>query len=204
MTYEEIEEKLWRATDSINDDEIRQVVSFLLKQEMPNYIKAPGSAKGFHHDHINGQGEHLCEMIDIYNSLENVLFQKVVHNHDVVRACIIIHDIQKPYQFIIGDDSWEKVQTDKDHFEYPAIRIEAACLELGFNPAQQKFVDMMAVVRTHHGDFAPTAPDRAEARIVAVIDNMSAKIDERAAWGVRIHFLPKQLINDFLKNHVNK
>ncbi len=177
IPLEERKARTFKFIDMIKNDQLRDMLNDIFKDEKyKTYFTFP-AAVSMHHAYVGGLSQHVLEMLDLGVYLSNK-FDYV--NLDIVLAGILMHDFAKIWEF-------EEVQ--QGVFKYSVLGNLHGHIFMGANFVKENapkygiddetLIRLIHVVLSHHGKKewgSPVAPKTLEARIVHRVDVMSEEL----------------------------
>lgn len=166
------------AKNSINNDDIRGVVTFCLAK-VEDKLRSSPAAKTHHHAYYGGLAYHIMRMLEMG---EFICQQRPFLNPDLIKAGIILHDIAKPvemiseYGMVIDYSNQGKLI---GHISMASHWITEAALKLGIDLESDIIAALQHLVLSHHnlGEWgSPVQPQLPEAVALHYIDAMDAKL----------------------------
>lgn len=155
-----------------------QKLCFSLYTENENLIMRCPAAKIMHHAVVSGLLQHITGMLRLGKAICSVY---PMVNRDVLLGGIILHDICKLREFVLGPVGlcidYTKEGKMIGHISMGAMYIEKKCEELKINDELKLMLTHM--ILSHHGqpEFgSPVKPQTMEAILLNLIDNIDAKI----------------------------
>ncbi|CAM2843278.1 HD domain-containing protein [Paenibacillus sediminis] len=164
--------------ESINDEEIKTIVSFCVKKVEEKLMHYP-AAKTHHHAYFAGLAYHIVRMLEIG---EFICKQRPFLNADLMKAGIILHDIAKPEEMIaqlgiVTDYSVEGKLIG--HISMASNWITEAAIRSDIDLQSDRVLALQHLVLSHHnlGEWgSPVQPQMAEAVALHHIDSLDAKL----------------------------
>jgi 3'-5' exoribonuclease len=172
----ELRERIYIAIAGIKNEVLRKLVEKLVKKADPEYFSFPAATRN-HHEFVGGLATHVCEMLDLGESL-CVLFPQL--DRDLIIAGIITHDIGK-LEELSGALVSEYTTTGKllGHISIAAGKIQQAAIEMGVADREEVLL-LRHMVLSHHGAYefgSPVLPMTREAEVLAFVDNLDARLN---------------------------
>ncbi|WP_223068545.1 3'-5' exoribonuclease YhaM family protein [Paenibacillus caui] len=167
-----------QATASIEDQEIRSIVSFCVDKVEDKLMHYP-AAKTHHHAYFAGLAYHVVRMLEIGDFMCR---QRPFLNPDFIKAGIILHDIAKPEEMTaqLGIVSEYSVKGKLvGHISMASNWITEAALRLDIDLDSEKVIGLHHLVLSHHnlGEWgSPVQPQTPEAVALHHIDTLDAKL----------------------------
>ncbi|WP_138495742.1 3'-5' exoribonuclease YhaM family protein [Paenibacillus pinistramenti] len=167
-----------QAASSIQDDEIRSIVSFCVGKVEERLMHYP-AAKTHHHAYFAGLAYHMVRMLEIG---EFLCRQRPFLNPDFIKSGIILHDIAKPEEMIaqLGIVSDYSVKGKLvGHISMASNWITEAAVRLDIDLDSEKVIALQHLVLSHHnlGEWgSPVQPQIPEAVALHHIDALDAKL----------------------------
>jgi 3'-5' exoribonuclease len=167
-----------QAMESINDKEIKTIVSFCVSKVEEKLMHYP-AAKTHHHAYCAGLAYHMVRMLEIG---EFICKQRPFLNPDLLKAGIILHDIAKPEEMVaqLGIVSDYSVQGKlMGHISMASSWITEAAILCGIDLQSERVLGLQHLVLSHHnlGEWgSPVQPQTAEAVALHHIDALDAKL----------------------------
>lgn len=167
-----------KAINSINNDEVRKIVSFCYKK-VKNKMHSSPAAKYHHHAYYGGLAYHIVRMLELG---EFICRQRPFLNSDLLKAGIILHDIAKTEEMvseygIVSDYSNQGKLIG--HISMASNWITEAAIKLGINLESNIFLTINHLILSHHnlGEWgSPVQPQIPEAVALHYIDALDAKL----------------------------
>jgi len=208
-TPKNIEEMIGKISvfiDSINDHDIRKLVSKIIFDEeiLPLFKSAPAASRN-HHAYRGGLLEHTLSVISLSDTLASS-YSKA--NRDLLISGATLHDIGKIYEY----DLFTFQKTDKGRLlGHIPIGIEMIDDKIRRNKftSDKLFIHLKHIVVSHHGELqwgSPVQPATLEAILIHFADNIDSKaqifsefkIDDNSGW-----IYSKSLGRDVMLNESN-
>lgn len=166
--------KLLEYAEKIKDENLRNFVIDIYKQNKERLLVAPG-AKLMHHNYIGGLMVHTLECLNYAEAIIQVVFQRI--NSDEVFAACLLHDIGKVFEYTVDvesglidyDENFRKEWISHSQYGF------SMCMNAGFKKvakmiaAHHARTDWGAIVDLNEKDLEPIY------YIVHHIDDLSAK-----------------------------
>ncbi len=180
----DMEAELEKVIDSIEDGQIKLLVTTLIKNHYQAYITFPAAVRN-HHEYASGLLYHTLSMIHL---AEAILPHYPTLNRDLLIAGILLHDLGKTVE-LSGPIIPKYTLKGRliGHITLMSSEILNTSAELGLDEEMTTLLTHMVV--SHHGkqEFgSPIIPMTREALLLSMIDDMDAKLvmAEKALEGV--------------------
>ena len=166
--------KLLEFAEKIKDENLRNFVIDIYKQNKEKLLVAPG-AKLMHHNYIGGLMVHTLECLKYAEAIIQTVFQRI--NSDEVFAACLLHDIGKVFEYTVDvesglidyDENFRKEWISHSQYGF------SICMNAGFKKvakmiaAHHARTDWGAIVDLNEKDLEPIY------YLVHHIDDLSAK-----------------------------
>lgn len=169
-----LEEKFLSYLDSINDNEIKTIVSEIVTKKYNKLLLHP-AAKTNHHEYAGGLLHHEVSMLDLANSISK-LYPSI--NKDLLFGGIILHDLGKTIE-LSGPIATEYTIEGKLLGHISIIQTDIIEAAKKHNIKGEVVTLLQHMVLSHHGKLeygSPVLPLILEAEVMYLIDNMDSKI----------------------------
>lgn len=173
----------WLTTQSKKfDNNLGKVTNYILKLRLDEFLKAVG-AKSVHHNKLGGLLQHMVEVTEASNMLENVAIRLMgcELNSSLITCGAILHDIGKLDAYVVEclkiDESTPGMLID--HMALSILIIDQAYTALKLEK-DIEYYQLLHIIQSHHGCKewgSPVEPKTIEAQIIHFADNFSAKVE---------------------------
>lgn len=171
---EEMWSELMAVVDGVEDEHIRRLLFYVLKENEVNYKKAP-AAKSVHHNYLGGLLEHVLSMCHMAKEIG----EHYALNGDLLVAACILHDLGKvrelSYDFGIG---YTVEGTLLGHISIGMTIVAKAADSIEDFPATHKMA-LLHLIASHHGLLeygSPKVPLMREAIAFHLVDMLDSKM----------------------------
>jgi len=162
------------AIDSIDDFEIKAIVSAIYRKHDRQIFASPAASRN-HHEYYGGLATHVSEMINIAYALCR-LYPTL--NRDLLLAGILLHDVGKIEELRSGAVTEYTLEGKLlGHISISQTMVQETADELGIKG--EKVLLLRHMILAHHGkqEFgSPVLPQIMEAEVLHMIDDMDAKM----------------------------
>jgi 3'-5' exoribonuclease len=170
----EMEKELDEIINSIDDEQIRLLVSTLINQHYKQFITFPAATRN-HHEFASGLIFHTLTMIKL---AEAIIKQYNDLNRDLLIGAVLIHDLGKTIE--LSGPIIPKY-TLKGKLIGHITLMTGEILQYGekLNIDEEKTVLLAHMVASHHGKLefgSPVVPQTKEALLLSMIDDLDAKM----------------------------
>lgn len=164
--------------NDLGNEDLQKLCLNVIMENKSILMKCPG-AKSMHHAVISGLLQHITGMLRLGKAICSV-YPNV--NQDIVLAGIILHDICKPREFVLGPVGLCTDYTTEGkllgHITMGVAYLTKKCEELHIN--KELSIVMEHMILSHHGEpdyGSAVRPMFIEAVLLNNIDNIDAKIN---------------------------
>ena len=171
--------EIYAKVETFEDDELRTIVTYLLKKRGESLLNAP-AAVNMHHAERGGLLFHTLSMLRV---AERICEVYPFLDRELLFSGVIIHDLGKIDEMEINDLGLASRYTMQGelvgHLVKGAEEISKAAQELGISEETEVLLEHMVI--SHHGqpEFgAAKLPSFAEAEVLSVIDMLDATLFE--------------------------
>ncbi len=171
--------EIYAKVETFEDDELRTIVTYLLKKRGESLLNAP-AAVNMHHAERGGLLFHTLSMLRV---AERICEVYPFLDRELLFSGVIIHDLGKIDEMEINDLGLASKYTMQGelvgHLVKGAEEISKAAQELGISEETEVLLEHMVI--SHHGqpEFgAAKLPSFAEAEVLSVIDMLDATLFE--------------------------
>ena len=180
IPLEELKKKLVAYVESIQNEDIKKITTYLIKQFKARYFDYPAATRN-HHNYLHGLLFHSLSMADDADALAK-LYPNL--DRDILIAGTLLHDIGKTIE-LSGPVATTYTTEGKllGHISIMQAEIRMAAKELGMmneNDEESEIPMLLEhMVLSHHGqpDYgSPVYPMTKEAYALSMIDDFDAKM----------------------------
>lgn len=166
--------RIQQAVDSIDDFDLKAIVTALYQQYDARIFVAPAAARN-HHEFRTGLATHICEMLDLADAI-CPLYPEL--NRDLLTAGVLLHDIGKVKE-LGGVTVTEYTLEGKllGHVSMSETMVAETAEKLGIH--SESVVLLRHMILAHHGQYeygSPVLPCTLEAEALHFIDDFDAKM----------------------------
>ncbi len=172
---EKMQEEINGYVESIQDEELRVIVSQVLEESENDFYTYPAATRN-HHNYVGGLAYHTISMMRMAMAIEQ-LYDWL--DHDLLVAGVLMHDIGKIEE--LSEPVLPEYTTAGNligHISLMASRIDRIAWDLGLQDSESVLL-LKHMVLSHHGRMefgSPVLPMIPEAEVLASIDNLDAKL----------------------------
>lgn len=175
ISKEELKQRFFDYVKVIKNTEIKQIVDEAIKPRITSIIVFPAASKN-HHEYVSGLIHHIVSMLDLASSICR-LYPSL--NKDLLYAGIILHDLGKTVE--LTGPVVPRYTTEGrllGHISIMQAEVKAIADKLNITSEVPTLLQHM--ILSHHGQLdygSPVLPLIKEAEILAMIDNMDARMN---------------------------
>lgn len=112
--------------------------------ENEELFKVSPAAEKMHHNYVGGLMQHICECINIANSLFPIFYREI--DHELIIAACIMHDIGKIFEYVID------IETDIIKYNVDFEKSWINHIQYGYCWAMTNgFKELARIIAAHHG-----------------------------------------------------
>lgn len=168
-------DKLTKAIDEIQDDEIKKLTQEVIKDNFDKYTTYP-AAVSIHHAYYCGL---LYHSLSIYSMAKKVVEEYPFLSKDYLIAGALLHDIGKTVEFSSAISPTYTVEGNLlGHINIGFSIVQKKGIELKIN--QEKLDVISHIILSHHGkpEFGSSkVPQIIEAYVIHILDDLDSKLN---------------------------
>lgn len=170
-----LQEKIMARVSMIQNENIKHLLSELLKDYEKDFYDYPAATKN-HHDFVGGLATHVLGMLDIAEHVSNMY---PLLNKDILFAGVVLHDLGKLME-LSGPIVTEYTVEGKllGHISIMQANVAEKANQLGI--VGEEVTLLRHMILSHHGVYeygSPVLPLIPEAEILYLIDNIDARMN---------------------------
>ncbi len=183
MRGEDMYDKIYEVAAGFEDDDLRALTQYLLRESREDLIRYPAALK-LHHAVRSGLLYHTLTMLEVAKRVCGI-YKEIYPalSNDLVYAGIILHDLAKTRELVVGNLGLATAYSAEGqllgHINIGAAMVERAAAELMTGRETTMLVQHMLI--SHHGvpEFgSPRPPMFPEAELVSQIDLIDSRMYE--------------------------
>lgn len=164
------------AIASIDNYEIKTIVSAIYKEYDQAIYDMPAAAKN-HHEYHGGLATHICEMLQLGDAI-CALYPQL--DHDLLAGGILLHDIGKVKELTSGAATEYTSEGNLlGHISISQTLVADMAVKLDMDPDSETLVLLRHMILSHHGAYefgSPVLPMTIEAEALHFIDDFDARM----------------------------